>query len=308
MSVTACNLINVEVDEDKDGYVTYTSRYEVHTNLRTDGGQTVLAYASVPTRTSTYAIPGGEADTSAACISRKATTRTPDESLKLWSVTIVHSNNPASSSTKDPEDPPENPWDEPPTVDCYVVKQKKAILKDLTGRIIASSAGEPYDPVQERDDTKYMLRSVRNQQTVPDLVTFATYRDAINTDVFAGCPAFTVKVETPGIFTRRWHKGVKYYTVTWEFSIDEQTFKLKLLDYGMYKVFGGTPLPGGLGVTGGELKVMKDLAGQPLSAPRLLDGAGGVLPIGDDPVELRPFEIYPLKAFGALGLTEFNTI
>lgn len=308
MAVTACNLDHVEVTEDKDGYVTYTSRYSAHTDSRSDGGKTVLAHASVPARTSTYAISGGEADTSAACISRQATTRTPEESLKLWNVTIVHSNNPASSSNKDPEDPPENPWDEPPTVDCYVVKQKKAVLKDITGRIIASSAGEPYDPVQERDDTKYMIRSVRNQQTVPNLVFFATYRDAINSDTFAGCPAFTVKVETPGIFTRRWHKGTKYYTVTWEFSIDEDTFKLKLLDYGMYKVFGGTPLPGGLGITGGELKVMNDLAGNPLSAPRLLDGIGKVLPMGDDPVELPPFKIYQERAFGALGLNEFNTI
>ncbi len=60
--------------------------------------------------------------------------------------------------------------------------------------------------------------------------------------------------------------------------------------------------------TGGELKVMKDLAGQPLSAPRLMDGAGGVLGIGEDPVELAPFKIYEEKAFGALGLTEFNSI
>lgn len=308
MAVTSCSLVNVKASEDKDGYSTYVQKWQVLTDSRGDGPKTVKAYPGLPARGSNYAIPSGEADEYCAFTGRTVDLASEDDTLKKWLVVVTFSNKPDEGSKKDPEQSPGDPVDDPPQISTYAVKEKEPFLKDLNGDMIASSAGEPYDPVQERDATRYMLRIVRNVADV-DPAFWAGYRDAINSDVFFGCAPETVKVETPGTFEVLYAGGRKYYKVTWEFSLrsgedisdpgaaiaELDNWRLKLYDYGMYKLVGDAPNQ--------TLVALKDLSGNTLTAPRLLDGEGGVLPIGQPPKLLGfpiGLPIYRTLPFGLL--------
>jgi hypothetical protein len=306
MAVTSCNLVNVKASEDKDGFTTYTQKWQVFTDARSDGPKTVKAYPDLPKRGDNYSIPGGESAEFAAFTGRTVDLASEEETLKKWWVTVTFSDNPGEGSDKDPEQPPGDPELEPAVLETYAVKGKQALLYDLDGQMIASSAGEPYDPVQERDDTNYMLRISRNQSSV-DPAFYALYRDAINSDPFFGCEPETVKVETPGAIQKLYAGGRKYYRVTWEFSIrsgeveflgNKDNWRLWIVDYGMYALVGDAPNK--------KLVALKDLEGKPLTAPRLLNNGGVVNPVGDPPqirlLTAGGYKIYRPLPFSALGL------
>jgi hypothetical protein len=304
MSVTACNFIGSTCKEDANGFANYTSTYELHTDARTDGPALVRQYPGLHQVGSTYSTPHGDVDGSATAIARDFTYRDIDETAKLWRAVIQYTNNPGQLPKRDPEDPPQLPWDEPPKISTHAVKDKEAFLLDMDGYIIASSAGEPYDPVQERDRTNYILRIERNL-LFADPALNAAYRDAVNRDPVFGCDQYTVKVETPGALEQLWFGTIPYFHEIWEFAINADGWRLKLYDYGMYRKVGS-------GATA-KLELIRDLHGAPLTAPRLLNGSGAVLPIGDSPVYVKPnianaaqdyFTIYPELTFGALNLPQ----
>jgi hypothetical protein len=305
MAVTACNFIGAEVEEDVESFATYTATYEVITNAVTDGPYTVRQHPELPKHGDTFQNgPSGEVDQSASLVGRKISLREIENSRKVWRAVLRYTNNPGGLPARDPEDPPLLPWNEPPQISTHAAKDKQAILFDLNDRLIASSAGEPYDPVQERDLTKFILRIVRNLQFV-DVAFNATYRDCINSDPFFGCDPDTVKVETPGTVDKLWFGNTPYYQETWEFAINMEEWLLRLYDYGMYRKVGE-------GATA-KLELLRDLHNVALTAPRLMDGDGGVLAIGGSPVFISPdqtdlgknyFEIYRRKAFGPLNLPQ----
>lgn len=306
MSVTECNFIGAEADEDVEGYATYTATYELKTNAVTDGPFTVRQHAALPKNGDPFENgPGGEVDESALVVGRKISLKDIENTRKLWRAVLKYTNNPGGLPARDPGDPTLLPWNEPADIELYSAKDKESYLYDLDGNLIASSAGEPYDPVQERDLTKYMLRIAYNTQFV-DPYTYSYYTDAINTDAFFGCDPYTVKVETPGAIKKLWFGTIAYYNVTWEFSIDPKGYRQKLYDYGMYRKVGS-------GATA-KLEVLRDLHGHPITAPRLLNGSGAINPIGTAPVYIKPdptgdptrdwFRKYRERPFSVLNLPQ----
>jgi hypothetical protein len=305
MSVTACNFIGSTCSEDANQFATYTSTYELHTSERTDGPALIRQYASLPSVGSTYSTPHGDSDGSAVANKRDFTYRELDDTAKLWRAIIQFTNNPGGLPARDPSDPTVFPWNEPAEIETYTVKDKEPVLFDLNGKLIASSAGEPYDPVQERDRTRFTLRIARNVQ-FSDVGNNATYRDCINADPFFGCAPFTVKVDSPGVVKRLWFGGTPYYHETWEFAINTDGWLTRLYDYGMYRKVGDG--------ANASLEAIRDLHNQPLSAPRLLNGTGGLLPVGSAPVFIRPdqtvpaidyFLLYRIRQFAGLNLAQF---
>lgn len=312
MAVLSCNVDDVTCDEDLNGYTTYTVVYRVIADIAT-GPETVRVYSGLPTRSSTYSVVEGsvsESNTGAGYQGKSVKFQEVKESKKIFLVTAKFSDNPTAGQKKDPEEPPGLPWEAPADISTHSAKDKKPILLDLDGNLIASSAGEPYDPVQEVDDTHYILRIVKNFLNI-DIPFNASYRDTVNSDVFFGCQPESVKVETPGVFERLWFGPQKYFRLTWEFSLlsgDDisspgssvavfDDWRRKLYDYGMYKLVGVVPNQ--------KLVAIKGLDGRELAAPRLLNNAGAVLPIGQPP-ELRRwplgYRVYRSQPFGALGL------
>lgn len=311
MAIISCEVDDAYCDEDKDGYTTYTVQYKVIADAAT-GPEEVRQHGQLPDRFSTYSINnGGVIESNAFAVFQGLSVRfkSVEDSRRLFIATAKFSDKPDEGQKKDPDQPPGDPLDEPPEISTHSQKDKKPILLALDGEMIASSAGEPYDPVQEIDDTHYLLRIVKNFPDI-DLAFNASYRDAINSDIFFGCAPETVKVETPGTFERLWAGNTKYYRVTWEFSllsgedisgagpvaiIDD--WRLKLYDYGMYKLVGTAPNQ--------KRVTIKGLDGADLSAPTLLDNAGAVLAIGQSPKLRRTplgYPVYRQLPFAALGL------
>lgn len=312
MAVLSCNVDDAYCDEDPNGYREYTVVYKLITDAVT-GPNTALNHSALPTRNSTYSVSEGvvsESNTGAMYRGKSIRYQGKDESRKIFLVTAKFSDNPGDGQDKDPEQPPGLPWEAPAEISTHSQKDKKPILLDLDGNLISSSAGEPYDPVQEVDNTHYLLRIVKNFLNI-DIPFNATYRDAVNSDVFFGCAPETVKVEVPGTFERLWFGPQKYFRLTWEFSLlsgDDisapgspiaviDDWRIKLYDYGMYKLVGVAPNQ--------KLVPIKGLDGVPLTAPRLLDNAGGVLGIGQTPRLRRAplgYRGYRSMPFAALGL------
>jgi hypothetical protein len=307
MAVTACNPVQVSNStESEDGHRTYDVLWNVTTDAKTDGPLTVRAYPGLPQRMSDSYAFGSETDTAAICIGRDPRLKKTGEdgSWRNWDVTVKYSTN--LGSTRDPSTPPtDDPLTEPPIIETYTSKGKKAILSDIFNRIISSSAQEPYDPVPEIDDTHYLLRIIKNQSDIyPAMYPF--YRDAVNSDAFFGCPPNTVKVETPGAITKLYRTvdDQPYYRVTWEFAINMDGWDLKLYDYGMYRLIGATWDPNLGRYVGGAREVLRDIHGVELTSPALLDGNAGVLLPGLDPILRPPYHVYRRMPFSWLGLPQ----
>lgn len=303
MAVLSCEIDDAYCEEDLDGYADYTVVYRVVTDI-VNGPETVRQHPALPTRVSSYAVLA-ETNANAVFKGKSIKFQGKEESRKIWLVTVKFSDNPEKGSKKDPEDPPGNPLNDPAVIETFAIKDKEAYLIDWQGRMLASSAKEPYDPVQERDATRYMLRITRNQDDV-DQAFYAAYRDAINEDTFFGCDPYTVKVETPGAIQVLWAGPLKYYKVVWEFAIRsgetingvKDDWMNHLYDYGMYKLVGAAPNQ--------KLVQLKDLHGNFLTSPRLLDGAGAVLAVDLNPVQIVAdgFQAYVSQPFGLLNLPQ----
>lgn len=284
--------------EDREGNRTATVRYIVVTDSIADGQKTVLENDDLPQRNDFYQFQD-EQDNELFLESKECTLKSNEDSRRVWLVTCRFSSKP-SSGDSDKNENSGNPLDMTPKISIYSQKERKPILRDLDGQLIASSAGEPYDPVQEIDNTRYYIRIIRNVLTC-DPVFNSKFKDAVNSAAWGGFPVGAVKVERPGdvevLYTG---EGQRYYQETWEFAVadwDEENeeyvgWQLKLLDYGMYRIDGT------------DRYVLKDSNGDTLTSAALLDGAGDVLAVGDDPVELPSFRVYNAKFFQDLNLPE----
>ena len=269
-----------------DGDRNTTVRYRVTTDSRSDGPLTVLGASGLPLRGEAYQF-GNESDNYIYAQSAQASYQGEEQSLRVWFLDVTYNTQGLST---DPQQDKQDPLDWRPIVSTYSQKVRRPILRDDFGRLIASSAGEPYDPVQEKDETKFMLRIQRNVARHNPAFN-ATYKDAVNFEAFWGNPPLTVKVEVPGTASQKFAaNGQKYYEETWEFAIEPRTWYIKLYDYGMYKIVDG------------KRKTIKDEEDNYLTSPVLLDGNGGVLAVGANPVELAPFTVYTPKRFADLGL------
>lgn len=286
---------------DRDGYSTYTVQYRVFTNSRSDGPKTVMDYASLPDVGDTYSA-GNDSDTSCVFVSKSPKYQAEEDTKQVWLVDVVFSNKP-NDTQRDPTDPPGDPLTEPWVVETISSKGRKAILFDLDGRLIASSTGEPYDPVTEIDDTRYLIRMNHNQSEV-DPGLYAFYRDAVNSDAFFGLGPHYCKIETPGAIKKLYRQvdSDPYYNVTWEISVNAERWRLQLLNYGMYKIVGGTYDADLKRVVGGKRVTLKDANGHELTSPALLALDGSVLNVGANPVILDPFKVYRELPFSVLGL------
>jgi hypothetical protein len=162
-----------------------------------------------------------------------------------------------------------------------------------TGDIIAvvNSAGDYFDPPPTKDDSRWKLSIVRNEQTY-DPSYADTYRDAVNNAVWFGGLFDVGTAKCCGILGTLQYNPTcgYYYEVTYEFEINYNTWKKKILDQGLYTLDSSNVYSPAL-----------DDKGAPVTQPVLLDGAGAKLAEGAAPVYLE-FEVYSMVDFGPLGL------
>lgn len=177
----------------------------------------------------------------------------------------------------DPTNQPENPLDEPPEVDGEGAQFEEIADQDRDGNPIVNSAGDPFDPPLTKDDSRPVVRVVRNEPTF-SLALAYQYRDKVNGQAWLGAEPRTVKA-APVKFRRLFHPTCGFYfQVAYEFAFNPKGWTRRPLDAGLRQKVDGAFEP------------IKD-KGEPVSAPVPLDGAGQALAADAEPQYLE-FEVY----------------
>lgn len=177
----------------------------------------------------------------------------------------------------------ENPLNIAPQVSWTFASTSEPIDKDNKKKPILNSSDEPFDPPITEDFDDLVLRYIRNEAVFNE--TFAgDFKNAVNIDTFLGFPPGTCKLKIfSGDKTRA--AGLIYWAVTYEIHIryDESDpestgngWKRRILDQGFRTKDDD-----------GNYETIKDKDGNPLSEPVKLDGEGGELAEGDDPIYLK---------------------
>lgn len=313
MAVTAWHLINDgrqgEESYQSDG-TTVTNRtrvWRVDTSVNTDDDYTVMSDAG--------AVKIGAAHPSHAkcrCIRRSCRPESSGQK-RNW---IFN----AEYSTK--WDIDENPLDDPAKTRWSSETFQKPVWETVDGKGIVNSAGDPFDPPAEKDDSRWVSVTTKNVPTYVPTWIFS-YQDAVNSDSYTldGVPIgagvskisgidlgevqerneIEYRVLTITIHHRGENEGVgsgsgSYGTGSG--SDDIMPWDLNLLDAGMREI----PEEGAPGGTDGRRNILNTKDGLPVSSPVPLDGEGRAIeePTLDNSIYLQ-FQVYFEKSFSALS-------
>lgn len=163
-----------------------------------------------------------------------------------------------------------------------------------------SSAKEPFDPQPDLDEHILTLTVTRNEPNYNALLSIL-YAGVTNSDNFPpyGVPAGKALM-LPWRATRQFRNGVFYWKVKYEVHFRKKGWDLRLVDHGSY-YWDASALPAGeLDYRLGAKKIrFRDEFGA--STTGLLNGRGGKLAVGSDPIIMTINE--KAKApFGPLNL------
>ncbi len=170
-----------------------------------------------------------------------------------------------------------NPLQKIPEVRWSFVSFTRPLVVDLvTGEVPVNSAGEPFDPPIEVDDSRLVLSYKRNVATI-NPSQYILYKDAVNTDLVLGVSPGQVKLADISA-TRRTEPFIYFeesltlhFRSVYEqsvilmagFDVNWEPWQPTVLDQGYYEL-----------QSDGTKKLIRDTQGQPLSSPSLLNGYG----------------------------------
>ncbi|QDU62175.1 hypothetical protein Pan216_30420 [Planctomycetes bacterium Pan216] len=260
--------------EGEQGEREYTRVYLVESDNPDDQEPVILSAEALPKRGDLFA-----PDPAAICKTRLAQPHGDEATTELWRVTIQF-----ATATGDEQD---NPLERPADISWDMAQFREDVRVDEDGIPIRSSAGQPYDPAPQRDQSRPTLRIVRNEASYSASLP-VEFSDSVNSDYFFGAAPGVAKCAK--IAGRRATEGeLTYWVVTYEFHFKHDGWPLRLEDQGTYELKDGKP------------KQIKDTDGIPITEPEFLDGNGNKLPAEDPPV-VGEFRIYRSRAFAVLNL------
>lgn len=212
----------------------------------------------------------------------------PATSRWYWRVTIEYDNvwdcDPATLST--------TPTSRPDVWKLSFAKSSRAVEEDTEGAAIINSAGDPYNPPLEADLSRPVITITTNRSSF-SLANAVTLQDAINsTDWVTSHGTFAARTaKCSGVeATEQFENGSLYISITFTVELNYDTWDTDVLDQGFrYLDSNGDP------------QTFTDGAGQPVSEPKPLDGAGGALDLTDEANE----PVY--NTFALYRAVDFNT-
>jgi hypothetical protein len=284
-----------EVWDDRTGQAdgrlkrAYARSFRVVTDNSLDGPmevETAVPIAIWDSYVGPLGVPSGEFDIGAIC--NKISSRQDQDDPNVWMVTCNYETDPREFDPQraqqkgNPQSSSDNsPMAKPPDISFTTVKFKKPIAQDLYGAPLLNSAGSPFDPPAEIDDSRMCL-TITRYETSFNQDWLLVYQDAVNSDIFFG--------QDPG----RWkcdkidahliyESGVLCWKVTYVFMLRIEGWILKVLDAGMNCL-----APDPADATGKTQYVTPctDKKGQAVSHPVCLDGGGHQLAANGTPVVL----------------------
>jgi len=195
--------------------------------------------------------------------------------------------------------PAQNPLLMPIDVSWDFRDHETVLDVDQSGNAVLNTAGDPYDPPIVIDDPRLVLTVVRNEATF-NVGWALTYRNAVNSDPFAGFPPLCCKVLNISS-KNQWHQDQGWYSQTnyqFEFispqvDYDSQYgFRKRIISQG-YRAISV--------VTGKPYHVT--FKGVPVNSPVLLDKNGYLLTSSQQPY-FQTFQAYPELPFEAFGFDQ----
>lgn len=209
----------------------------------------------------------------------------------IWDITLSLDTEPIPQAAID-ADTEENPLERPAEIswDYMTIPKIITYTADATPVAIENSAGEPFDPGLEYEDTVLVLHVTRNQANFSASVALE-YGNTVNSNTFYGASAGKAKLLPPRA-QRVVENELTYWRVSYEVHFRQAGWKARVVNQGLsYLTSAGdkdtrTPILEG---------------GQKIQTPKKLKANGTIWEDGDD-ASILEFTIFESKNFGPLKL------
>lgn len=180
---------------------------------------------------------------------------------------------------------------------------QQAITKDISGNGVVNSAGDPYDPPVEIQRSRAVCTISKNVIQVPGWVL--DYENAINSDTFIvdglTVPQYAARLSGIGLSEIKREKiaiGIEFQYRTFACRLElnrDLWYPLKVLDIGYRRKDPNDATK--------RIPIYEEgtSSSRPVTTPRLLDGAGGMLANPSaSTAKFNSFSVYPQKPFNAI--------
>jgi len=294
MAVVHCKEITGrDGSDDRLANKRYTRKFQVLCDSPTDGAAIVLAHDEIPEIGETWESvnsAGGvtDIDLDVFVVDRKASSDSKDL-YHEWIVTVSYAGR-------------GDPLLEPPDVWISSSRYQVAIQKDVNNKFVRNSAGDPFGDGILRDASRFQVVIEQNVLTY-DILEVAGFIDSVNEQLAffnsnpPGLDPGTCKLSSMNAHAI-WLEDlseVHYWRRTAAIEVNLDGWGAKILDSGFRRKHPG-------GWLGPIFADTRGGAGGKISAPVLLDGEGGLLPMsGADPVYIE-FQLYPFRDWTYLNL------
>ena len=261
------------------GVRTYTRVFRLTTSSQTDNAFTVGSNGSLPVIGNTFPSDGNAYCTNldVQCV----------RGWRIWDVTATYSTERVLSST---------PTSDPTYITWDTEQFQKPATQDKDGKGVVNSAGDPFIPAEQMDDSRRVVTVQKNLANVPTWIL--SYQDAVNSDTFTidgrSIAIGEAKMQRVSVGPPEIRNGTTFRQVTFVIALRRDGWAYKLLDQGFNEKDPAAATKRKPIYINGHLP----------SSPVLLDGTGKAQtdPKTANAVYLT-FNVYKTQAFSSLPLT-----
>ncbi len=194
-----------------------------------------------------------------------------------------------------------DPTDDSPRVSWSTQQFQTPFIKDRSGNAVVNSAGDPFDPPAEKDDSRWAATLSVNLSVVPSNILL--FRNAINSTTFA-IDGITIAAQRAFMYAMsigevQNRNGVSYRALSYTTQLRDSTeaaWIISIADMGFNQIVSGVKKEI---LQAGGANNPND--GEPFSAPQQLDGSGVAVA---SPTALTVV----FRDFNAYNLLDFNTL
>lgn len=239
MSAHYLGLIGWELDVDDEGHRTYTAKHRVRTSDPDDGPNEVFNCPGLPFPGVSWAF-GNDSDPWAFCYpSIRITPQEREEGPGwLWVAEQTFSTRPLKRCQ---DTPIENPLNEPPKLRGGFTKFTVKATHNRNGFPIINTAGQfLVGPETEFDDARPTVQITLNAPSLP-LSLFAQMINTVNDAPLWGLGARRIKLSNVTWERQLYGTCNFYYTMTYEFEVNFNTFDRRVPSMGTLAAAPTTP-------------------------------------------------------------------
>ena len=304
MSVLSVNEIHTRrgIVKDDKGVRRATRVWQIATSDPYDEAVVIEASGSIVKRYDAYVTTNA---TDLNLLVRNIRIQQDTESRLHWTITAEYSDERKTSKDKE-ANPLLRETDISRSASSYQKIAEVAVDDNIgksaygTETAIVNSAGDPFVPPPQVDDTRYTITLAKNFATYDDQTGY-DYTNSVNDGTYFGAATRTLKIasiDVPPKITEQVDGigDVEYYRVTTTMEYRPETWDLSILDKGYNEFISGSTTQ----TQEISTSTASENGTQPVSEPVLLDGNGAQLAAGGTP-SYRQYRYYREKDFDVLG-------